>query len=303
MCELESNQSNNDAVRLPAAFSERQNLRGLRLPTNTSRTILVTLLGGFVRRCDGWLPIRGIVSLLEELGIDESSTRTGVSRLKKRGWLEPEKRDGRSGYRITELAEAALASGDKYIWHARKPATLSEGWCVATFSVPEQQRAKRHLLRSRLATLGFGNVGQGVWIAPARMSTDALGVIDDLELASYTNIFIGPHVGGQDLARMARESWDLPGIDAGYRAFIAQHQARFAQLVAPQRDGYSESEAFIEYLSALDNWRVLPMRDPALPRELLPSDWAGVTATRLIEDIVTTLDAAALAYVKQVASR
>lgn len=273
------------------------------MPPNTSRTLLVTLLGAFVRRCDGWLPIRGIVSLLEELGIDESSTRTGVSRLKKRGWLEPEKRDGRSGYRITALAESALASGDEFIWHARQPANLAEGWCVATFSVPEQQRAKRHLLRSRLATLGFGNVGQGVWIAPARMAADALGVIDDLDLSSYTNIFVGPHAGGQDLARMARESWDLTAIDSGYREFISQHQSPFAQLVAQHRDGIPENEAFVLYLSALDNWRVLPMRDPALPRELLPSGWAGVPATKLIEDIVTTLDAGALAYVQESASR
>ena len=266
---------------------------------NTSRTLLVTLLGAFARRTGDWMPIKGIVSLLEELGVDESSTRTGVSRLKKRGWLEPEKRDGASGYHLTSLAKSLLASGDQVIWHARQPAQLADGWCVATFSIPEEQRAKRHLLRSRLAALGFGNVGQGVWIAPARMAADALELIDGLELTNNTNLIVGRHAGGQDLTRMARECWDLDAIEAGYRDFIARHQADFQGLVRSYGTEIPAREGFVHYLRALDDWRVLPMRDPGLPRELLRSDWPGDPATRLIEDIVTQLDRAAFAFVEQ----
>ncbi|MCW2288687.1 PaaX family transcriptional regulator C-terminal domain-containing protein [Leucobacter luti] len=266
---------------------------------NTSRTLLVTLLGAFARRTDAWMPIKGIVTLLEELGIDESSTRTGVSRLKKRDWLTPEKRDGRSGYRLTDLAQHTLAAGDEYIWHSRQPANLADGWCIATFSIPEDQRAKRHLLRSRLASLGFGNVGQGVWIAPARMATDALALIDHLELTDNTNLFVGRHAGGQDLSGMARESWDLAGIDAGYRAFIARHQAGFTALQRMSDEELSPRDGFVHYLRALDDWRILPMRDPGLPRELLRSDWAGDPATALIEDIVKRLDRHAFAFVEE----
>ncbi|MBL3698777.1 PaaX family transcriptional regulator C-terminal domain-containing protein [Leucobacter luti] len=267
------------------------------MSSHTSRTLLVTLLGAFARRTGNWMPIKGIVALLEELGIDESSTRTGVSRLKKRGWLVPEKRDGRSGYHLTALAQGMLASGDEYIWHSRQPATLSDGWCIATFSIPEQHRAKRHLLRSRLASLGFGNVGQGVWIAPARMAADALELIDHLELTNNTNLFVGRHGGGQDLTRMARESWDLDGIDAGYREFIARHQPGLQALLRRAPEELAPRDFFVHYLRALDDWRILPMRDPGLPRELLRSDWAGDPATRLIEEIVTRLDDAAFAFV------
>lgn len=270
------------------------------MSSNTSRTLLVTLLGAFARRTGDWMPIKGIVALLEELGIDESSTRTGVSRLKKRHWLVPEKQDGKSGYRLTDLAKASLASGDEVIWHARQPAKLEDGWCIATFSVPEQQRAKRHLLRSRLALLGFGNVGQGVWIAPARMAADALELIDSLDLTNNTNILVGRHAGGQDLTRMARESWDLDAIESGYREFIARHQSGFQSLIRSHRDGIAPREAFVHYLRALDDWRVLPMRDPGLPRELLRSDWPGDPATRLIEEVVTQLEQPAFAYVQEV---
>lgn len=266
---------------------------------STSRTLLVTLIGALVRRTGDWMSIKALVALLEVAGIDDSSTRTAVSRLKKRGWLTPEKRGGKSGYRLTEVAKQSFASGDAVIWHARQPARLEDGWCIAAFSMPEQQRAQRHLLRSRLAALGFGNVGQGMWIAPARMAADALELIDRLGLTEYTNILVGRHAGGQDLARMVRESWDLDAIEAGYREYIVRHQLGFQTLLRQHNSAVPPRESYIHYLGALDDWRVLPMRDPGLPRELLRSDWPGDPATRLIEDIVMHLEAPALEFVRE----
>lgn len=269
----------------------------------SSRTLLVTLLGAFARRTDDWMPISGIVGLLGALEVDESSVRTGVSRLKKRDWLEADKREGRNGYHLTEQAMRTLAAGDRVIWHARQPASLDEGWCIASFSVPEKERAKRHLLRSRLAALGFGNVGSGIWIAPARMSTDARQLIDSLELREYTNIFCGRHEGGQELTRMVNESWDLDEIDGGYRRFLAAHRGDVERLIARHgADAIPPREAFVHYMRALDDWRVLPMRDPGLPRELLRSDWAGDPATALIERVVAELDAPAFAFVRETVS-
>lgn len=270
---------------------------------STSRTLLVTLIGAFARRTGDWMSVKGIVALLEEVGVDDSSARTAVSRLKKRGWITPEKRDGRSGYRLTELAKQSFASGDAVIWHARQPARLEDGWCVVTFSVPEQQRDKRHLLRSRLAALGFGNVGQGVWIAPARMAADALELIDGLGLTEYTNILVGRHAGGQDLARMVRESWDLESIEAGYRDYISRHRLGFHALLRQFGGEVPPRESYIHYLKALDDWRVLPMRDPGLPIELLRSDWPGDPATQLIEEIVTQLEEPALNFVRGVLAK
>lgn len=269
------------------------------MSSNTSRTLLVTLLGAFARRAGDWVPIRGVVALLEEVGIDESSTRTAVSRLKKRGWLAPEKRAGRTGYVLTELAISTLAVGDEVIWHSRKPANLADGWCIVTFSIPEQYRAKRHLLRSRLSALGFGNAGQGVWIAPSRMASEARNLVDQLELTGNTNIFIGTHIGGQELGRMVRESWDLDAIHSGYLEFAASHRAEFQRLRALAPDSIVPREAFAHYLRALDDWRILPMQDPGLPRELLHEDWAGVRAAQLIEEIVAHLDTPAFTFARE----
>lgn len=263
---------------------------------NTSRTLLVTLLGAFARRTGDWMPIGGIVALLEQLGADESGVRTSVSRLKHRDWLAPEKRDGRSGYRLTPQAKEALSAGDRVIWHAREPADLGAGWCIASFSVPEKKRDRRYLLRSRLIALGFGNVGPGVWIAPARMRADALELIDRLGLRDHTTVFVGSHEGGQDLQHMVSTSWNVEEIHRRYAEFVATHLPDLDALVEEQDP--PPREAFVRYMLALDDWRDLPLRDPGLPRELLPADWAGDAAGDLLEHIVARLDGPALAHVR-----
>ena len=86
--------------------------------------------------------------------------RSSVSRLKRRGLLVPDRTGGRRG-RIRAVADARqlLDDGDRRIYARR--AALPDGWLLAVFSVPEAERHKRHLLRSRLARLGFGTAAPG----------------------------------------------------------------------------------------------------------------------------------------------
>lgn len=259
-----------------------------------SRTVVVSFLGAVVRRMGNWMPIGGTIDLMAPLGIDGPSVRTAVFRLKKRGWLESETRGGIRGYALTGEALAALAAGDEVIWHARQPAALEDGWCVVNFSVPESQRSKRQQLRAHLASLGFGNVGTAMWIAPARMQAAAERAIAELDLTRHSAVFVGDHVAGQDLAALLYESWDLTGIDERYRAFIDEFAPVADELggsgvVDPQR-------AFASYLTVVDRWRRLPFRDPGLPRELLADDWSGPDAAALFERLVATLEGRALAH-------
>lgn len=262
--------------------------------SGSSRTVLVTFLGAIVRRMGNWTPISATVDLMAQVGVDAGSVRTSVFRLKKRGWLEAESRGGRRGYGLTPTALEAFAAGDQVIWHARQPARLSEGWCVVVFSVPERERTQRHQLRSSLSALGFGNAGAGVWIAPARMREAAERSIAQLHLTSYCAIFVGNYVGGQDLAAMLRESWDLDEINGRYCQFIEQFDPVVSQLgdasVIEPRD------AFVTYVDIIDHWRKLPVRDPGLPPELLVRDWAAPAAATIFEDAVRSLEGRALAH-------
>lgn len=258
------------------------------------RTLLVEFLGAFVRRQQGWAPVSAMVSLMGELGLDGASVRTLVSRLKSRGWLEPDKRARISGYRLTETALASLAEGDEVVWRARQEVSLDQGWVLVTFSVPESERAKRHLLRSRLTGLGFGNIGPGVWIAPARMLQPARSLLSRLQLLEFVDLFTAQVAPGGDspeaLAALIARGWDLAELDAEYHAFLRDQQP-LAQCW--QQQPGSDREAFRTYALALNQWRQLPFKDPGLPQELLGPDWAGRRAGALFVQMVDLLEAGA----------
>lgn len=260
-----------------------------------SRTLVVSFLGAVVHRLGGWMPIGGVIDLLTQAGLDAQSVRTAVFRLKRRGWLVAESRSGVRGYALTQTSLAALAAGDEIIWHSPPPADLADGWCIVSFSVPESARAERHQLRSRLAGLGFGNVGSGTWIAPARRRPLAEAAIGDLGLLPRCAIFVGEYAGGEPLLDLVADSWDLTQIDDRYRRFVTQcdHEA---VLTAPgATDG---QEAFVTYLRVVDHWRRLPYRDPGLPAEVLPPGWSAAKAGELFERLVADLEDAALGHAR-----
>ncbi len=258
-----------------------------------SRSTVVTFLGAVVRPLGSWMPIAGTIDLLAQAGLDAPGVRTAVHRLKSNGWLESQARQGARGYALTQVALDTLAAGDEVIWHARTPADLGDGWCIVHFGVPESMRAKRHQLRAELSSLGFGNVGTALWIAPARTRAAAEHAITELGLADHAAVFVGAYHGTQDLTELLYGSWDLAAIDASYRKFIGEHEARVSAL---ERRQAPPAEAFATYLSMLDQWRKLPFRDPGLPSEVLAADWSGPRAASVFERLVAALEKPALEH-------
>lgn len=241
------------------------------------------------------MPIGGVIDLLTQAGLDAQSVRTAVFRLKRRGWLVAESRGGARGYALTDTSLAAFSAGDEIIWHSNPPADLADGWCIISFSVPESARAQRHQLRSQLANLGFGNVGSGMWIAPARRRAAAEAAIDELGLLPRCAIFVGEYAGGEDLRDVVADSWDLTQIDDRYRRFIAEYD----QEEVPTAPGATDrQQAFVTYLRVVDHWRRLPYRDPGLPTQVLPDGWSAAKASELFERLVAELDDAALGHAR-----
>ncbi|MEK9522054.1 PaaX family transcriptional regulator [Streptomyces venezuelae] len=242
---------------------------------HTPRSLIVSLYGAYGRTPDGApLPVAGLVRLLAVLGVDAPSVRSSVSRLKRRGLLLPARTaDGAAGYALSDDARRLLDDGDRRIY-ARTEPKLSDGWVLAVFSVPEAERHKRHLLRSRLARLGFGTAAPGVWIAPARLHEETRNALERLELSPYVDLFRGDHLGYAATAEAVARWWDLPAVARLHEDFLAAHEPVLeAWRAAPETR--SAEQAYRDHLLALDSWRRLPYADPVLPAELLPDDWPG----------------------------
>ena len=236
------------------------------------RHLILTLVGLYARGDANGLSVRSLIALMADLDVDAAATRSSVSRLKKRGVLEPARIDGQAGYALSGTALAVLREGDARIW-SRPRASVEDGWLVVVFSVPEAERGKRHELRSQLTRLGFGTAAPGVWVAPGTAYDETLAALERQDLASYTELFRGDYLGSGTTATRVAEWWDLPSIAALYEEFLAEHSG-----VVPVAD---PARAFAAYVPMLTAWRRLPYLDPGIPLALLPDGWPGEKAGHL----------------------
>lgn len=240
------------------------------------RSLIVTLYGAYGRTPgDAPLPVAGLIRLLGAVGVDAPAVRSSVSRLKRRGLLVAARTaDGAAGYALSADARQLLDDGDLRIYRHPAP-RLDDGWVLAVFSVPEAERHKRHLLRSRLARLGFGTAAPGVWIAPAGLYDETRHTLERLGLAPYVDLFRGDHLGFAATAESVGRWWDLDAIARLHREFLERHEP-VLRAWESRGDAAADPElAYRDYLTALDSWRQVPYADPGLPRELLPEEWPG----------------------------
>ncbi len=248
--------------------------------------LIVTIFGLYARGEDNWLSVASVVQLMADLGVEGQAVRSSISRLKRRGVVRSDRRDGAAGYALAEPTLEMLAEGDARIFERRR-ATAEDGWLVVVFSVPESERDKRHALRTSLTQLGFGTAAPGVWVAPGNLATETRRTLARRGLAEYVDIFTGQHFAFGDLRSKVRAWWDLDELADLYADFLRRHRPELdVAIVTPE-------QAFGLYVPMLTQWRRLPYSDPGLPLSLLPPGWNGVTAEALFEELNTTLSAPA----------
>ena len=272
-------------------------MNGTAVRTAPPRSLIVTIYGLYAREAGGWLSVAALIRLLESLGVDEPAVRSSISRLKRRGIVLAEKRDGAAGYGLSERAREILAKGDRRIFNRRR-AMSDDGWVLAVFSVPEAERARRHTLRSRLSGLGFGNVAPGVWIAPVHLAEETHAVLSRLDLGRYVDLFTARAVDAVNLPGDIARWWDLERIRAAHSGYVRAWQPVAA---AWQRRRRVDPEpAFVDYVQTLSAWRRLPYLDPGLPAALLPPDWPAGEAAEVFFALHDRLGASAHEFVEGV---
>jgi phenylacetic acid degradation operon negative regulatory protein len=261
------------------------------------RALIVTIYGLYAREAGGWMSVASIIRLLALCTVDQAAARSAIFRLKRRGLLDARRRDGVAGYALSDEGRQILNEGDRRIF-ARRRATPADGWVLAVFSVPESRRDQRHVLRSRLAWLGFGTVSAGVWIAPAHLYDEAREALQRDGLDVYVELFHGAHLAFADTATRVSQWWDLPRLHELNEDFLRRYEPMAKAY--RRRTDLDDGQAFADYVTALTDWRRLPYLEPGLPIDTLPADWSGVRAADTFFELHDRLAAPAHRFVESV---
>lgn len=269
--------------------------------TLKSKSLILDVYGAFVRDFGGWISIADLIELMGALGYEEQATRTSVSRFAQKSLLERRIVRGLVGYELTPHALQILAEGDDRIFNRLGPERMEAGWALITFSIPESIRSERHQLRSRLTWLGFGSLGGGAWIAPRRFLERARGVVIELGLEAYVDIFESNYRGLSDPADLVSRCWDLSRLRESYRRYIEGVGPILERYNGANVDEIRE-QAFVDYVHSLHEWRKLPFVDPGLPPELLPDGWEGKRAAEIFDCFRQKLEPPARRHVLDVIS-
>jgi phenylacetic acid degradation operon negative regulatory protein len=247
------------------------------------RSMLFTLYGDYVypRRDEIWLG--SLVQLADRLGASEVAVRSAVARLAREGWINSRKSGNRSFYALSEAGRSLIAEGTRRIYRTNGGAWDGR-WCLLTYSIPESARGIRDRLRKRLAWLGFGALGGGVYVAPRDVADDVRRLLESHKAAQFARVFRAQLGAGQADLDIVHQCWDLAAIARSYERFIEHYQPRYAADVRRHKArGLSDGDAFAMRFALTHDFRRFPFVDPDLPPELLPKSWPGNSARRLFE--------------------
>jgi phenylacetic acid degradation operon negative regulatory protein len=246
--------------------------------------LLLTLLGNeLLRSADTQVRSAGLVSALTDHEFSPAATRSALSRLVKRGMLDPTKNGREVHYQLTARATALLSDGEQRILSFSE---LNPGdeWTILSYSLPADQRSPRDRLRRRLSFLGFGGLRDGQWIAPGNRVADTMPTLVELNLEHQVEMFVGQPASVTDVAQLVRSVWGcFTELATAYETFSRRwRNSAWVDALGPLK----------ARTLVMHEWRQFPHRDPGLARQHL--NW-GEVRTQARDDFfsVWTKNAAA----------
>lgn len=269
-------------------------------PSTRPQDLIFTLYGDFLLGTGEPVWVGSLIRLMEPLGLSATNVRTVLSRMVAKGWLAAERAGRRSYYGLTSRGRRLLEEGAIRIYGPPRQEEWDGRWTVLAYSIPEDRRALRDRLRARLSWLGFGSLGNGLWLTPHDVREQARAVATELEVSEYLELFRGEYAGFASPQRLVRALWDLDSLNVRYDAFVGRHLDGCVRLRAEGPDSVAPRAAYESRFHLVHEYREFPLLDPFLPRPLQPADWAGECALSLFRHYHDLLEVPADRFVASV---
>lgn len=170
--------------------------------------------------------------------------------------IEKIEKDGEIYLRITSngqkevMREFTLFSLSKKPWDRR--------WRIVLFDIEEENRGTRDLFRKKLKELGFGMLQKSVWITPHDILADFSEFLDSKNLSDRVFIFETTVLTGNQ-KELAKRVWHLDKLIEEYLTIY--------------QDFIKDNDRYLQLNKYREKFMSVLLRDPFLPKELLPTDY------------------------------
>jgi phenylacetic acid degradation operon negative regulatory protein len=242
--------------------------------------LVFTLFGEYLLDVEAvW--VGSLIGLLEPFGLTAGSVRTVLSRMSSKGWLETSKRGKHSFYSLTPKGRGLLEEGQARIFRPTWASEWDGSWLLLAYSLPQDARRKRDRLRDRLAWLGFGSIGNGLWISPRDVGEEVTELARRMGITERLVAFRATRIDNAEPAELVARCWDVEALDSEYLAFATRWESVLAGLGAKDGDPSTDVDYFVMRFQLIHQFRRFPLEDPFLPRALLPEPWGGDRASEV----------------------
>jgi phenylacetic acid degradation operon negative regulatory protein len=251
---------------LLASFERRRPMR--------AGSLIVTIYGDSIVPRGGSLWLGSLLDMMAGFGVEPGVVRTAVSRLVTDGWFERTRIGRHSYYCLADKVAAEFAAATARIYRVGESAWDGE---IEISIIAIAETAQRSVMRDAMLRRGYGQAAVNVMLRP-RTSADgeAATAPDTIRLSARL-------VDGAEARRLAAVCWQLDEVDLAYLEFLKS----FEPVAAELGDGLrlTDAQAFQLRTLLVHDWRRIVLRDPLLPRAMLPGDWPGTRAQKLTADI------------------
>jgi phenylacetic acid degradation operon negative regulatory protein len=242
-------------------------------------SLIITLFGDAIAPRGGEISLASLIGIMSSFGITERLVRTAVGRLANEGWLVATREGRLSYYGITRLGRERFAEATRRIYSA-SPSDWRGRWTLVLVGGGGRGRQQ---LRNELEWLGFGQLAPGTFAHP---DTDMNRVRRELTDPSWLDdalILSAESIDARADQRLIDRGWNLGDLERRYRRFIKLFTP--ALEAGNSRSSPAGEPSLVVRTLLIHEYRRVHLRDPLLPRSLLPADWAGAAAYELCRQL------------------
>ena len=259
------------------------------------RALILDLFGDYLRYAGGEAKAGDLVTLLGAFGIEPTTVRMTLTRLRREHWFTTRREGREASYVLSAHMLGVLQSGRERIF-AEYDEPWDQLWTTVVQQSTKPERSAREQLRRQLSWLGFGSLTASTWMTPRDRGSEVRALAADFPDVHFT--VMRAQAGDPEVDRdIVARCWDLDWINQMYERFLADntHLASGADLHG--------ADALVARTSLIASYRHYPFLDPWLPKDLRPHAWLGAEANHLFRSVHRQLGPAATAFVSEVVGR